>query len=143
MLVTADTEDRFILSYSSTHACAHVRTSLNQNCCGGVVLILFCGANKGPDVCPRWILLSSVFWAFCKRLVDIITPTSTKKNRLTMKFSTAFLLVAPAVAFTPAAPISRTSALQASTEAATEKVRNSTYKIIVFHPLSWFNSFSR
>ena len=40
-----------------------------------------------------------------------------------MKFSTAFLLAAPAMGFTPAAPASRPTALKMSTEAATEKVR--------------------
>jgi fructose-bisphosphate aldolase class II len=38
-----------------------------------------------------------------------------------MKFSTAFLLAAPAVGFTPVATVSRPSALKMSTEAATEK----------------------
>jgi len=37
-----------------------------------------------------------------------------------MKFSTAFLLAAPAVAFTPGATFSRSSSLQMSTEASTE-----------------------
>ena len=55
---------------------------------------------------------------FCGAYLHTITPSWNKVQ--TMKFSTAFLLAAPAAAFAPGATMRHSAPLQMSSEAATE-----------------------